>query len=48
MDVTELASYIDRRLPEYSEAAFGYTQVPQMKVVGNTFPLALANRRLVR
>lgn len=42
VDVTELASYIDRRLPEYSEAAFGYTQVPQMKVVGNTFPLALA------
>nr|WP_319383290.1 SH3 domain-containing protein [uncultured Roseibium sp.] len=42
VDVTELASYIDRRLPEYSEAAFGYTQVPQMKVVGNTFPVAKA------
>nr|WP_319383291.1 caspase family protein [uncultured Roseibium sp.] len=40
VDVTELASYIDRRLPEYSEAAFGYTQVPQMKVVGNSFPIA--------
>nr|WP_319383288.1 caspase family protein [uncultured Roseibium sp.] len=42
VDVTELASYLDRRLPEYSEAAFGYTQVPQMKVVGNTFPIAKA------
>lgn len=42
VDVTELASYIDRRLPEYSEAAFGYTQVPQMKVVGNSFPIAKA------
>lgn len=40
VDVTEIASYIDRRLPEYSEAAFGYTQVPQMKVLGNNFPLA--------
>lgn len=42
VDVTELAGYLDRRLPELSQAAFGFTQVPQMKLVGNSFPLARA------
>jgi uncharacterized caspase-like protein len=40
IDVTELASYIDRTVPELSFAAFKQRQVPQMKIVGSNFPLA--------
>jgi WD40 repeat protein len=38
--VTELASYVDRRVPEISYAAFKMRQVPQMKIVGSNFPIA--------
>jgi hypothetical protein len=33
--VTELASYVDRRVPELSYEAFKIRQVPQMKIVGS-------------
>jgi WD40 repeat protein len=38
--VTELASYVDRRVPELSYEAFKIRQVPQMKIVGSNFPIA--------
>ncbi|MEZ5840970.1 MAG: caspase family protein, partial [Hyphomicrobiales bacterium] len=37
--VTELAGYVDRKVPEISEAAFGLRQIPQMRIVGSNFPL---------
>jgi uncharacterized caspase-like protein len=38
--VAELASFVDRRVPELSYDAFKIRQVPQMKIVGSNFPLA--------
>lgn len=40
IDVTELAAYVDRRLPDLSFEAFRLRQVPQMSIVGSNFPLA--------
>lgn len=40
VEVTELAQYVDRRLPELTYDAFGMRQVPQMSIVGSNFPLA--------
>ncbi len=39
IEVTELAAFVDDRVPEISEAAFGFTQVPQMRIVGSNFPV---------
>ncbi|MCT4656645.1 MAG: caspase family protein [Cohaesibacter sp.] len=36
---TELASYVDMRLPELSREAFGQRQIPQMKIAGSGFPV---------
>lgn len=46
IDVTELANFVDRALPELSQSAFGYRQVPQMNIRGNSFPLAVPTRVL--
>jgi WD40 repeat protein/uncharacterized caspase-like protein len=40
IDVMELASYVDRRVPEISYEAFQMRQVPQAKIVGSNFPLS--------
>jgi WD40 repeat protein len=40
IDVTELATYVDRRLPDLTYDAFRLRQVPQMSIVGSNFPLA--------
>ncbi|HKU07811.1 MAG TPA: caspase family protein, partial [Bradyrhizobium sp.] len=40
VDVTELATYVDRRLPDLTYDAFKLRQVPQMSIVGSNFPLA--------
>jgi WD40 repeat protein len=40
IDVTELAQYVDSRLPELTYDAFKLRQVPQMSIVGSNFPLA--------
>jgi hypothetical protein len=40
IEVTELASYIDQRVPDLSFQAFKWRQVPQMKIMGSNFPLA--------
>lgn len=40
IEVTELASYIDQKVPELSFAAFKQRQIPQMKIVGSNFALA--------
>lgn len=40
IDVTELAQYVDRRLPDLTFDAFRLRQVPQMSIVGSNFPLA--------
>ena len=39
IDVTELAQYVDRRLPDLTFEAFKLRQVPQMSIVGSNFPL---------
>src|SRR5690606_29864634 len=39
VSVTDLASYIDARVPELSFDVFNERQVPQMSVVGSNFPL---------
>jgi WD40 repeat protein/uncharacterized caspase-like protein len=39
IDVTELAQYVDRRLPDLTYDAFKLRQVPQMSIVGSDFPL---------
>ena len=39
VDVTELAGYLSLRVPEISFGQFNRRQVPQMKIVGSTFPL---------
>jgi WD40 repeat protein len=37
--VTELASYVDRSVPELSYAAWKIRQVPQMRIIGSNFPI---------
>ena len=39
VEITELIGYVDGRLPELSEAEFGYRQVPQAKFQGSDFAL---------
>ena len=39
VEINEMIGYVDERLPELSEAAFGYRQVPQYRSQGNIFPL---------
>ena len=39
VDVTELAGFIDTRVPEISFQAFHQRQVPQMRIVGSNFPV---------
>jgi WD40 repeat protein/uncharacterized caspase-like protein len=39
ISVTDLATYIDERVPELSNAVFKMRQVPQMNIVGSNFPL---------
>ncbi len=39
IEVTELASYVDARVPEISAKTFGLRQVPQMNIAGSNFPL---------
>jgi len=39
IEVTELAGYLDRTVPEISQAAFGLRQVPQMSIRGSDFAL---------
>jgi WD40 repeat protein len=40
IEVAELASYVDRKVPELSYEAWRLRQVPQMKIVGSNFPIA--------
>ncbi len=42
IEVTELASYLDVKVPEISAAAFGMRQVPQMSIKGSDFALGAA------
>ncbi len=39
IEVTELASYLDVKVPEISASAFGFRQVPQMSIKGSDFAL---------
>ena len=39
VEIGELIGYVDARLPELSEANFGYRQVPQYRSQGNIFAL---------
>ncbi|WP_147335652.1 caspase family protein [Pseudotabrizicola alkalilacus] len=39
IEVTELAAFIDEKVPELSQTAFGYRQVPQMSIKGSDFAL---------
>jgi len=39
VNVTDLASYIDARVPELSNVVFRTRQIPQMSIVGSNFPL---------
>lgn len=39
IEVTELAAYVDRVVPELSYAAFKVRQVPQMSLTGSDFPV---------
>ncbi len=41
IEVTELATHVDERVPDISNEAFGYRQVPQMRIVGNNFPVGV-------
>lgn len=40
IEVTELANWLDVKVPEISAAAFGMRQVPQMSIKGSDFALA--------
>jgi WD40 repeat protein/uncharacterized caspase-like protein len=40
IEVTDLAHYVDQAVPEISQSAFKWRQVPQMSIVGSDFPLA--------
>lgn len=42
IEVTELASFLDVKVPELSSAAFGFRQVPQMSIKGSDFALGAA------
>jgi WD40 repeat protein len=42
IEVSELADYIDQKVPDYSFEAFKLRQIPQRSIVGNNF--ALTNR----
>jgi len=39
IEVSELADYIDQRVPDLSFEAFKLRQIPQRSIVGNNFPL---------
>jgi hypothetical protein len=39
IEVTELAGWLDAKVPEISSAAFGFRQVPQMSIRGSDFAL---------
>lgn len=39
IEVTELAAFIDQQVPDLSFKAFKMRQIPQMKIVGNSFPV---------
>jgi uncharacterized caspase-like protein len=39
IEVTELAAFIDQQVPDLSFKAFKMRQVPQMQIVGNSFPV---------
>jgi WD40 repeat protein len=38
--VTEIAEYLANRVPELSYQVFNFRQIPQMKIVGSSFPVA--------
>jgi WD40 repeat protein len=40
IEVSELADYVDRRVPDLSFEVFKLRQIPQRSIVGNNFPLA--------
>lgn len=40
IEMSELADYIDQKVPDYSFEAFKLRQIPQRSIVGNNFPLA--------
>ena len=42
IEVTELAGWLDAKVPEISSAAFGFRQVPQMSIRGSDFALGAA------
>lgn len=44
INVTDLAAFVDKTVPEISEQAFHQRQVPQMSIVGSNFPLAFRLR----
>ncbi len=39
IEVTELAAFIDQQVPDLSFQAFKMRQIPQMKIVGSSFPI---------
>ena len=45
IEVSELADYIDQKVPDYSFEAFKLRQIPQRSIVGNNF--ALTNKTTV-
>ena len=40
IEISELADYIDQKVPDYSYKAFKLRQIPQRSIVGNNFALA--------
>jgi WD40 repeat protein len=40
IEVSELADYIDQKVPDYSFEAFKLRQIPQRSIIGNNFALA--------
>ncbi len=40
IELTEIASHVDQLVPKISMEAFGFRQVPQMRIVGSNFPIA--------
>ncbi|GAB1481000.1 hypothetical protein MASR2M74_35830 [Paracoccaceae bacterium] len=42
IEVTELAGWLDAKVPEISSAAFGFRQVPQMSIRGSDFAFGAA------
>ena len=39
IELTELAGYLDQRVPEISMSAFGHSQIPQMSLTGSDFAI---------